>query len=383
MKRHYVLVGGLCGLAWAAALRAWMVQLAGAESRFSWMTLVLVLAPGTAVGALLGLAAYLRVNRLPQPRRLIFAPVLFAGALLDPSIFRALIRNGQGSGALMVVAAALGTGFVLSRRGFSVARLAAALVTLPILLLLGLMGSMAGPIQTPRGLWVSLFGLSLILLLGLASVLPHPPAGRPAPGARSWALLGALAGLAWSGALRGFMTAVAGSESEVHWVNTFGFILVPGVLAGALLGWAEHLRRTGGRPRWRLLTLAPLLFVAVLLSNPLDFGSVLEDGVGGGAIGVPIIGILGGFAICGRGPVVWRSVSGVVFVAGLAVWALTAVDVGGPAFALTSTHGLWATVLYWTLLATLAVGSSVPLRSLATEDRHDPITARRRAAPVR
>ncbi len=32
-----VLLGGLCGLAWAAGLRGWIIQLAGAESTFSWL----------------------------------------------------------------------------------------------------------------------------------------------------------------------------------------------------------------------------------------------------------------------------------------------------------------------------------------------------------
>jgi hypothetical protein len=49
----YVLVGGLCGLAWAAGFRGWMAQLVGAESSYSWLTVVLVLLPGTAIGLLL------------------------------------------------------------------------------------------------------------------------------------------------------------------------------------------------------------------------------------------------------------------------------------------------------------------------------------------
>ena len=98
------------------------------------------------------------------------------------------------------------------------------------------------------------------------------------------------------------MAQVAGDDSEVQWVNTFGFILLPGAAIGALLGWAEHVRRTGGRPRWRWLALAPLLFAAILLSNPLDIGGLFEDGVGGGAIGVPVFAMLGGYAVSGRGP---------------------------------------------------------------------------------
>jgi hypothetical protein len=375
----YVGLGGLCGLTWTAALRGWMVQLAGSESSFSWLTFLLVLLPGVAVGMLLGWAAYLRANGLRQSRWLVFAPMLFASALLDPEIFAAFIRDGQGGGALMVVATALAGGLVLSRSGFSAVRAASGLVTLLGLLLLGFMGTMAAPVSSPRGAWVCLYGLSLILLLCLASALPYP-AVRGAPGPWSFAVLGGLCGLAWSCALRSFMSEVAGAESDVHWVNTFGFVLLPGVLAGALLGWGEHLRRTGGRPHWRLLSLSPLLFVAVLLSNPLDLPSLFDDGIGGGAIGVPLIGILGGYAACGRGSPLRRAAAGLVFLTGLVVWALTATKVGGHDFALTTPHGLWATLLYYTLLVTLALAASVPLREVTITRPGSPPPPRARSS---
>jgi hypothetical protein len=364
MRRH-MLIGGVCGLAWAAALRGWMVQLVGAESTFSWLTVVLVLAPGVAVGALLGRAA----RRRTPSRWLIFAPALFASALLDPEIFVGLFRDGTGGGALIVVATALTGGYVLAHRGFSVARTACAVVAVLGVLLLTFIGSMAAPMTSPRGAWNSLFGLSLILLLCLASALAYPARTRvPLP------VIGALCGLAWACALRSFMTAVAGPASEIHWVNTFGFILLPGVLAGALLGWAAQT----SWPRRRLLALSPLLYVAVLLSDPLDIGALLDDGVGGGAIGVPVIGILGGYAVSGRGARWRRIAAGAVFVAGLAVWAVTAPAVGGPDLALTTPHGMWATLLYWALLTTLALAASVPLRdrvrnTTAAPKNNDPI----------
>ncbi|HEX5994957.1 MAG TPA: hypothetical protein VFY84_07440 [Jiangellales bacterium] len=57
-----------------------------------------------------------------------------------------------------------------------------------------------------------------------------------------------------------------------------------------------------------------------------------------------------------------RAAAGLILVAGLAVWAVTATDVGGPGFALTTPHGLWATLLYWTLLISLALAASAPMR---------------------
>jgi hypothetical protein len=81
--------------------------------------------------------------------------------------------------------------------------------------------------------------------------------------------------------------------------GTFAWILLPGIGVGALLGWAEHLRTSGGRRGWRWLALSPLLFSAIVLSRPLDLLSIFQDGVGGGAIGVPLYGMLGGYALSG------------------------------------------------------------------------------------
>ena len=55
-----VLVGAVCGLAWAASLRSFMAEFAGPESTFDWFgTFEGVLLPGAVVGALLGWAAHL------------------------------------------------------------------------------------------------------------------------------------------------------------------------------------------------------------------------------------------------------------------------------------------------------------------------------------
>ena len=358
---RYLVVGGLCGLAWAAGLRGWMAELAagGSESKVTWMTLVLVLLPGTIIGALLGWSAYLRSKGVRGSRWLVFSPVLFASALLDPEIFYGLITDGTGAGALIVIATALSIGYVLSRHRWSIRRTACAVVAALGLLLIGGMGGMAAPMSTARGAWVSLYGFVLVLLFGLSSVLPHPPTRRTL-GSRGWIALGTLCGLAWACALREFMAQVVGDDSEVQWVNTFAFILLPGAAIGALLGWAEHLRRTGGRPRWRWLALAPLLFAAILFSNPLDIGGLLEDGVGGGAIGVPVIAMLGGYAVSGRGLAWPRRLSGLVFLAGLVTWLVVATDVGGPSFSLTTVHGLWASALYESLLVLFALAASVP-----------------------
>lgn len=73
------------------------------------------------------------------------------------------------------------------------------------------------------------------------------------------------------------LAQIAGSASGVDWSGTFGWILVPGIGVGALLGWAEQLRTSGGRRGWRWLALSPLLFSAIVFSRPLDLLSILED----------------------------------------------------------------------------------------------------------
>jgi len=173
--------------------------------------------------------------------------------------------------------------------------------------------------------------------------------------------VGAICGLAWASSLRGFMSQVVGADSEVSWSGTFLWILLPGVLCGGLLGWAEFLRRTGGRRRWWLV-FSPLLFAAVLVPGLLDPAHFMEGGIGGGAIGVPAIGIIGGYALSGRGRRWTRGIAAIVVLAGFVVWALTATSVGGPSFALNTPHGAWLTLQYYSFLALLCLACSIPLR---------------------
>ena len=87
------------------------------------------------------------------------------------------------------------------------------------------------------------------------------------PRAAAPVLLGGLCGLGWAAGLRGFMAQIVHENSSVGWSGTFGYVLLPGMVIGLMLGWAEHLRRTGGRRHWRWLALSPLLFAAVLFSE--------------------------------------------------------------------------------------------------------------------
>jgi hypothetical protein len=182
-------------------------------------------------------------------------------------------------------------------------------------------------------------------------------------------LLGALCGLAWAAGFRGMMSEIAGEDSDVDWVLTFVWLLLPSVVVGALLAWAEHIRRTGGRRRWRWLALSPLVFAGVLLSEPTDPAGLLEDGVGGGAIAVPLFGMAGGFALSGRGARSARLVAGLVALVPIPLWALTATSVGGSGLALDTARGAWVALYFWVFLALLALACAIPHRPVWSAGR--------------
>jgi hypothetical protein len=171
--------------------------------------------------------------------------------------------------------------------------------------------------------------------------------------------VGAVAGLAWAAGFRGFMVEIAGPESTVGWSGTFVGILLPGVVTGALLGWAEHLRQTGGRRGWRWLALAPLTFVA---ATPGVLVSVFtEGGIGGGAIAVPLFAMAGGYAVSGRGRAWTRVAAGFVGLVPIVGWTAAAALVDGGS-GLATPRGAWVTVLFTSSVAVLALACAIPHR---------------------
>ena len=182
----------------------------------------------------------------------------------------------------------------------------------------------------------------------------------------SLVLLGGLCGLAWAAGLRGFMAQIVHEDSSVSWSGTLGYILFPGVLIGLLLGWAEHLRRTGGRRGWRWLALSPLLFAAILFSEgPLGVLGIFEDGLGGGAIGVPLYAMAGGYAISGRGPRWGRLACAALALTVIPIWALTVESFAGADLAVTTARGLWVACYYYSFLALFMVAAAIPHRPAA------------------
>lgn len=136
-------------------------------------------------------------------------------------------------------------------------------------------------------------------------------------------LLGAGLGLAWGAGWRGWMAVLAGEASRFTWLGTFAGVLLPATLVGAALGWAEHARRSDDTGRQRWIALTPLLFVLAPALVQADFVAQLRSGLGTGAIATALIGMLGGYAIAGRGPR-WA-----VLLARLLIAALVAATVGG------------------------------------------------------
>lgn len=180
---------------------------------------------------------------------------------------------------------------------------------------------------------------------------------------RSTAIVaGAVGGLAWSASLRAYMVELAGAASRFDWVGTFAQILLPGVVIGALLGLAEFLGRTGGRRGWRWLAAAPILFAIAPILTPGALIHFLTTGIGGGAVAVALVGVLGGYAVSGRGPLWGRIVAGVPAIA-LAAAGTVAGAVGfsgGP----IGPRGVWVALLSASLMVIFAFACSIPHKAL-------------------
>lgn len=216
--RSYVALGALCGLAWAAGFRGWMIQMAGpAESRMTWYaTFGLILLPGTLVGAAFGLAEHRRRTGGAFSRPLALAPLLFLAALAVPWIFRALFASGQGGGAIGIALFGLAGGYAGSGRGRAWWRRTCGTFAVLGTLLMLTMASDTAPLGDPYGAWVGLLAASLVAVFCLACSIPWRvgsvgPLDRSRAGVRI-ALVGALAGLGWTCARRAFMSEVAGDE---------------------------------------------------------------------------------------------------------------------------------------------------------------------------
>lgn len=174
--------------------------------------------------------------------------------------------------------------------------------------------------------------------------------------------LGALCGLAWAASFRAMMSEFAGYGSRVAWLDTFAAILLPGVIVGALLGWAHTIRLRGGRRGWRWLGAAPAAFAVAPMLLPGAVVALITQGLGGGAVAVALLAIGGGFAISGLGPLWVRIVCGVISGLLIVGVTLTTFGIAGARLAVTEPRGAWVALLAFSLLTLLAVASSIPFR---------------------
>ena len=174
--------------------------------------------------------------------------------------------------------------------------------------------------------------------------------------------IGATCGIAWATGFRAYMVELAGPASTVSWWGTFGALLLPGAVVGGLLGWAEALRRAGGRRGWRWLALAPLAFAIAPMFLPGAIAALLTEGLGGGAIAVAVTAMGAGYAFSRRGPLWGRLASGLVSGALVAAMALSGSGIAGPGLALSEPRGAWVAVLATSFMLVLGLASSIPHR---------------------
>lgn len=358
-----VLVGAVGGLAWAAALRGLMVQVAGPGSTVEWGgTVGGILLPGLVAGALLGAAGHLRRTGHPHRGWLALAPLAFVVA--TPGVLVSVITDGGiGGGAIALPLCGIAGGWALGGRGPLAARAAAGV--LPVAVAVG--WAVAAPaiapplaVTTARGAWVAVLFAALLAVLSLACAVPHRPAGGPlVPGARAAAVIGAVGGLAWAAGLRSLMVEIADpGSSHVSWAGTFAGILLPGLVVGALLGRAPHRRGPG-----RLGTLRGLRARAAVgvVGGAAAAAVAVAGGLGGGALAVVVCGLAGGYALAGLGRPAARVAAGLLPVAVVVGWsvatALVGLDEPG-----TGARGAWVAVLLASHLAVLAVGCALPYR---------------------
>lgn len=347
--RALVLAGAVCGLAWAAALRAFMAELMGAQSTFDWFgTVEGILLPGAVVGGLLGWAEHLRRTG-HRPTWLAAAPLVFV--LATPAVVVSVFIDGLGGGAIAVPLFGMAGGYALAGRGPRWVRWAAGVVALlPVPGWLIGASLVDGPVAlgTPKGAWLAVLFLSLLAVLALACTIPYRAPAELLGSRRRLVLVGVVGGLAWGAGLRGFMAAVAGPDSTVGWLGTFGIILPLSAVVGGLLGWAEYLRRTGGlHGRRRRLTLAPLAFTV-------DPSSLV----------VTLPAMAGGYALSGRGSrrARWAAGACAFLPVPLFLLAMTILD---DIRELATPRGTWTVVLLFSHLAVLTLACAVPHRALA------------------
>jgi hypothetical protein len=182
------------------------------------------------------------------------------------------------------------------------------------------------------------------------------------------AAIGACLGLAWGAALRAWMVVLVlgfGERSHFTWQGTFGGILLPAAIMGAILGAAADAKAASNRKLQCWVLLSPLLLVLGPALATDNFVSILiTTGMGGGAIGVALIALLGGYTVSGVGAKWLRWVTGLLallFTLAAAVGLATA-----DSEATDTPRKVFCALLFALLMALLVagIGASIQFRTL-------------------
>jgi hypothetical protein len=155
-----------------------------------------------------------------------------------------------------------------------------------------------------------------------------------------------------------------GDSPKVTWNGTFAGVLLPAMVVGALDGRAVYAAKTSERKRWRWVILAPsLLVLGPAIVQEHFFSTLLKTGMGGGAIGVALIGMLGGYALSGFGPR-WARRAAALFALLLMIATIAPVYFAGPSSGEPpGADEVFGMLLFGLLMAQLAAGISAPARA--------------------
>jgi hypothetical protein len=179
-------------------------------------------------------------------------------------------------------------------------------------------------------------------------------------------VVGTFLGLVWGASLRAWMVLLAlefGDRSRFTFAGTFGAILFPTALMGALLGAATGAAETSERKQWRWAILSPLLLIpGPIIVTENFFKTLITTGMGGGSIGVALIGLSGGYAFSGFGArwTRWASGFSALFLTIASVFPVYFANQS--AAPTTSTSKVFGMLLFVLLMVVLIGGVSTPSR---------------------
>lgn len=174
-------------------------------------------------------------------------------------------------------------------------------------------------------------------------------------------LIGALLGVTWAAGFRAFMAEIAGPESTFGWYATFVAVLGGAGIVGGLLGWGDHVRRTGDRPHWRWLALSPLILGLLPLTVPGTLAG-LAQGIGTAGIAVALIAIGLGYAFGGRGRAWLRVVVGALSAVAAAALVAFSPLISEGRISFSDPRGAWAGTLALGSVIVLGLATSIPFR---------------------